>query len=168
MAGATPHGNGPCGRPWPCPRCWDVDLLRVLSGVEGPGNSSRLSGSLPATRDAARTNSPGCRTSRLRAATCGQRRPSGGMRLQLTHRLIGPINTTLITAPCNALMTTFAGSVAALRLSTLSSRTTPRSGLRSQVYPRVDVLFTPAGNSGLGGERHAGRTITWPLPRRMS
>jgi hypothetical protein len=57
------------------------------------GSSSRLTGSLPPTRDATRTNSPGCRTSRLRRhaasagppAECDRSWYTGSVALSIRH-----------------------------------------------------------------------------------
>jgi hypothetical protein len=57
-----------------------------------------------------------------------------------------------------------------LRLPWLSAPNNPWSGpkhLPARHTLQWPVLFTP-GSSGFGGERHDGRTITWPLPCRMS
>jgi hypothetical protein len=78
-------------------------------------------------------------------ATCGQRRPSDGMRRQLAHRLIGPINKTLITAPGKlSRPQSFVGSPAASRSAFALPAEQPVVGLE---IPTAGIPLTRAPHS---------------------
>ena len=147
-------------------RAADPVTVNVFS-ARAVNSSSRL----PPTRDAARTDSPGCRTSRLRRhaaiagppAECCRSWHTGSLALSTRH-------SSLLHARPHDHSHSW-DRPQPLRLPGLSAPNQPLVGPETPSRRHTlqwPLLLMPGVTLGFGGERHDGRTITWPRPCRMS